>query len=116
MNFLSNSSSTLTSNNFEILANASMSGCDEFVHHLETGDGLTPNASDSHLLVFFCSTRTCFKQIRLVCLSDLLLGCKVSENISIFNIHYFFFPHLAFYLRAFCVNRRDLLVCYEFFS
>ena len=60
--FLLYSSSTLILSSFEILANVSMSGCDEFVHHLETVDGLTPSSSDSHLLVFFCSTNTIFRR------------------------------------------------------
>ena len=38
----------------------SKGGCDVFVHHLETVDGLTSNCSESHLLVFFFSTSTIF--------------------------------------------------------
>ena len=50
-------------NSFEILAKVSISGCEELVHHLETVDGLTPSFSDSHLLVFFCSTNTNFRRL-----------------------------------------------------
>ena len=50
INFLLNNSSKLTSKSFEILANVSISGWEELVHHLETVDGLTPSSSDNHLL------------------------------------------------------------------
>ena len=80
MNFLLNSSSTLTFNSFEIFANVSISGCDEFVHHFETVDGFTPNASDNH---FSSVLRAQFLgDLRLAYLSDLLFGCKDSENFS----------------------------------
>ena len=95
MNFLLNSSSTLTSNSFEIFANVSMSGCEEFVHHFETVDGFTPNASDNHLLGYLpryyqhhgllpsSVLRAQFLgDLRLAYLSDLLFGCKDSEYFS----------------------------------
>ena len=72
-----------TSSSLEILARVSMSGCDEFVHHLETVEGFTPNSSDSHLLVFFCSTNTNFKRLISCIFSVLLFGCKDSEKFSI---------------------------------
>lgn len=95
MNFLLNSSSTLTSNSFDILANVSMSGCEEFVHHLKTVDGLTPSSSDSHLLGYpprYYQHRRYLPSsvpltlisgdLRLAYLSDLLFGRKDSENFS----------------------------------
>ena len=72
-----------------------MSGCDEFVHHLETVDGFTPNASDNHLLGYppryyqhrgflpsFVLRVQFLGDLRLAYLSDLLFGCKDSENFS----------------------------------
>ena len=47
-----------TSNKSAIFSRLGKSGCDEFVHHLETVDGVTPIWSDSHLLVRFFSTST----------------------------------------------------------
>jgi len=63
MNCLLYKSSKLTLNNFEILANVSISGCEVLVHHFETVEGVIPNCSDSHLLVFFFSTRSNFRRL-----------------------------------------------------
>ena len=47
-----------TSNNWAIRVNVDKSGCEVFVHHLDTVAGFFPRDSASHLLVFFLSTRT----------------------------------------------------------
>ena len=49
-----------TSNKSAIFSKLVISGCDVFVHHFDTVDGLTPICSDSHLLVRFFSTKTSF--------------------------------------------------------
>ena len=118
MNFLSNSSSTLTSHSFEIFAKVSMSGCEELVHHLETVDGLTPSSSDSHLLGYppryyqhrgFLPSSVplalILGDLRLAYLSNLLFGCKVSENFSSHKDDSTFF---RFFMNI-CHNRGRLL-------
>ena len=47
-----------TSNKSAIFSKLVISGCDVFVHHFDTVDGLTPICSESHLLVRFFSTKT----------------------------------------------------------
>ena len=95
INFLSNKSSIPTPNSLDIFASVSISGCEELVHHLETVEGFTPNASDNHLLGYppryyqhrgFLPSSVLRAQflgdLRLAYLSDLLLGCKDNENVS----------------------------------
>lgn len=59
-NSLFSNSSNSTSSSFAILTNNAISGCEEFVHHFETVDGLMPNSDASHLLVFCFSAKTTF--------------------------------------------------------
>lgn len=47
-----------TFNSSAILERVTRSGCETFVHHLETVDGSLPNSFANHLPVFFFSTRT----------------------------------------------------------
>ena len=86
MNCLLYKSSTLILNNFEILANVSISGCEVLVHHFETVEGVIPNCSDNHLLVFFFSTRSNFRRlISSIWLVRYCNFCKVSEFFSIYR-------------------------------
>ena len=48
-NSLFSNSSNSTSSSFKILTNNAISGCKEFVLHLETINGLMPNSVASHL-------------------------------------------------------------------
>ena len=57
---LTSSSFISTANRSAIFSKLSISGCDVFVHHLLTVDGVTPNCSDSHLDVRFFSNSTIF--------------------------------------------------------
>jgi hypothetical protein len=49
-----------TSNKSDIFRRLFKSGCETFVHHLETVDGVTPICSDNHLLVRLFSKSTIF--------------------------------------------------------
>jgi len=88
INFLSNKSSTPTPNSLDIFASVSISGCEELVHHLETVEGFTPPPMLQITICWFSSVlRAQFLgDLRLAYLSDLLLGCKDSENVSFCNI------------------------------
>ena len=82
MNFLLYSSSTPTLRSLEIFANVSMSGCDEFVHHLETVDGFTPNASDNHIAGFLLFYEYNFQAIYVLHIFQICcLGVKIVKTI-----------------------------------
>ena len=57
-----------------------MSGCDVFVHHFDTVDGLTPICSESHLQVRLFSTKTSL--IRFTSSIVTPLGYKFNDYFS----------------------------------
>lgn len=85
------SSFTSTSNSLAILIRLAKSGCDEFVHHFETVDGLIFNCSDSHLLVLFFSTNTIFSLLISFILLYSFCSYKDNEDFSCLCKHYMIF-------------------------
>lgn len=69
-----------TSNKSAIFSKLVMSGCDVFVHHFDTVDGLTPICSESHLLVRLFSTKTSL--IRFTSSIVTPLGYKFNDYFS----------------------------------
>ncbi len=62
---------------------ADKSGCELFVHHFETVDGLTFNCSHSHLFVLFFSANTTFRRFMSVSFSmNFVILVQDSENPS----------------------------------